>query len=249
MATAKEKVKNETVKTAIEAGKGKVEIVVREGKAEELREKKIIALSGVIDSPRLFWKNRHTEHNHHEEDKAHVIFSKSEMRIQLVLNENSHFAKTVTGKLQLNPELNAFKINNDSTFSIKELSDILKMRKFFFKDRTEATKIISNLQKFKATITSELEKADDRRGNTTDSMVTKVKSDLDTNFTLKMPVYKGQPEKEFKVDIEFDVTDGDEIEVYLISEGMRMIELESIDKIFEAELKPFRDDKVVCIEQ
>lgn len=227
---------------------GVKELVIREGRAEKIREKKIISLSGVINSARLFWQNRHTTHQHHASDKAHVLYSKNGKYITVVINENSHWAKTVKGNLSSNAELDAFKINTSTMFSVKSLSDLLKPRKFYFKDRSEATKIISNLQKFSADVQTKIDASDDRRGNTVDSIITICKSSLDLDFTLKMPIYKGQKDKEFKVTIEISVS-GTSFQLYLVSEDLYVLELDELDAIFAAELKPFQDDKVICIEQ
>lgn len=246
MTQKSEKAKSVSLREAVK--QGKTEIVVREGQAELIREKKVISINGIISAPREFFENRHGEHDHHEADKAHVLFSKQENKITLILNENSHWAKTITGVLKTNPELDSFRINKDATYSIKELSDFLKMRKFYFKEREEATKIIGNLQKFKASIQTEIESDNDTRGNKMDLFVTKVKSNLDMGFTLKTNIFKGQPEKLFKVEIECEVRD-EEMEVWLVSEELRLLELENTEKIFEQELKQFKDAKVVCIEQ
>lgn len=223
------------------------ELVLREGKAEEIREKKVISYGGVITCPREFWQNRHDEHDHHKEEHAYVKFSKEEKTIVLVVNENSYWSKTVTGKLLSNPKLDAFGINEEEFYGSRELCDFLRMRKFYFKNQEEATKMINNLMKFKASITTELAKENDRKGNTNDQVVRRVKHEIPLEFTLKMPVFKGQPDREFRVEIEVDATDG-EVRFYLVSEELAQIELEDLDSIFEAELKPFREALVVCLE-
>lgn len=241
-----DKVINKAISKAVKDGK--IEIVVREGAAEQIREKKLISITGTIQAPLEFWMKRHHIHKHHSPDKTNIIFSKTDKKIILNINENSFFSKTITGVLKINPELDEFKINKDFKYTVKGLADFLKMRKFFFKDRDQATKIVTNLQKFKASIQTQIEEFDNLRGNSKQMFEAKTDSNLDLSFTLKMPVFKGQPDKNFKVEINFDVRDK-QVDIWLESEELRFIELNDIDLIFEKELKMFQAANVVCIEQ
>lgn len=244
--TNKERAKNKAVKDEVQEGVR--ELVIREGEAPVIHEQEVVVVAGTVTAPRKWWENRHGVHNHHKESVARVQYSKTAKEIILITNENSHFHKTIKGALQFNQQLNEFNINKNKMYSIKELAQFLKPRRFFFKDRSECTKIISNLEKFSATVTTKIEQQNDRRGNTVDSIVTETKSTLDLQFELKIPIYKGEEPKEFKVNIECD-SNGGNLQVYLVSDDLFVMEFDELDAIFKRELEPFEKANVVCIEQ
>lgn len=237
-----EKVISKSISKAVKTGT--TEIVVREGNAEPIREKELIRLSGTITAPSEFWSKRK-----HSPNKSNIVYSKTGKQIILTVNENSFFKKQIVGVLKSNPELDDFGVNSSSKkYTVKELADFLKMRKFFFKDREQASKIITNLQKFKASVQSQIEDFDNTRGNSKQLFEVKTDSNMDMDFVLKMPIFKGQPDRTFKVGINFSVRDK-QIDIWLESEELRLIELTDIDTIFTKELRPFMEANVVCIEQ
>lgn len=238
--------KKTSLRTAVK--EGMTEIVVREGDAAIIREKNVLDWSGTITSPREWWENRVGKHKMHKPKFANVIFSKFEKRIELTVNENSHFNKKVKGKLLFNEELVEFGINGKTVRSIRDLAEFLRMRRFYFPDRDQATAIIANLMKFKVRVDQEIVAEKDNRGNVNESILKKVTTDLATDFTLEMPIFKGQPKRKFKVDVEFDIRDR-AVSVWLVSEELREIELKDTEDIFMVELKPFKEADVVCIEQ
>ena len=223
---------------------GVKELVIRKGDAPKVYDPKIVSLSGTITAPRLFNEKRNKDH---KENKCNVVYSKTAMHITATFSEDSYFSTVVKGELLFNPDLNAFGINNpNKKWQLGELRSFLRLRRAFFYEREKNMKLIENLSSFKAKIDTEVTQASDSRGNLTDALETKVKGNLDLSFTLQMPIFKGQPDKKFKVEICFDVRER-QVDIWLESPELAEFSQRDRDSIFESELKTFT--KYVCIEQ
>ena len=104
----------------IVAENGVKEIIIRHGEAEILHEPVALDLQGQIDTPSRFVERRKDDLIR---NKTHVIVNRREMKITLVSNEDNHFATFVTGRLIHNPDLAAFHINKDKSFTLQDWSN------------------------------------------------------------------------------------------------------------------------------
>jgi len=211
-------------------------LTILQGQALPQREPKIINITGTISAPHEFISKRK---GLYEKTRVGVSYNRSLMEITLHADDVNFFGATVTGKLLINPDLNAFGINQAKERTIKDLSKFLKMNKYFFKDVDKCMLIISNLQKFSASVTTQLEQSNDNRGNKNEVFEVKVDSNLDMFFDLNMPIFKGQPAKMFRVDIAFDVRDKS-VSIWLESPELQEIILGDRDAILDTQIEAIR---------
>lgn len=181
------------------------DIVIRTGEAEIIREKQNIELAGDINAPAEFDSKRKSEY---DKLQCHVIVDKENSTIKLVVNERDFVKTTISGRLQLFTELSALKINENKTYSPRELYDTLKFSGAYFKNREQHAALCDKLTKFTGRIESDFVNSNDFKGNVAHSKLTKIKTDLDLKFTLAIPIYKGSEPSVFDVDICLDSKDG-----------------------------------------
>ena len=223
-------------------------VIFREGPAPKLLDPikpNKVELNGVITAPSEFYKKRK---DLHDPNKCHIVFDRHKGTITLVVDEqfaNDNYK--VSGQVTYNPDLLEFQINaKNKTFSIKELLDTLKFRRMFFAEKSVNEKIVTSLYNFKGKIEKTIEETTDLRGNDTKVKITTLTHDLEKDFILSMPVYKGGSPMDFRVEICIEATSGD-VRVWLESKELKEIEQKSLDLIIDAELEHFKE--IVCIEQ
>lgn len=232
-------------KIEINVAEGVKELIIREGEALPLKEPTQVKIAGTITAPAEFLSKRTEEVV--KPKQSNVVFSYEGMYIVLTVNESDGIPTIITGKLQPNPELKKFGINEGKKFTIKDLKQFLKMNRYFFSDQDENIKIIGNLEKFRASVNSQIEQESSNQGNKKQHYEVKVDSNLDLNFTLNMPVFVGQPNSKFQVEICFDVRD-QSIEIWLESAELQQIILSGRQVIIDKALESFKE-KFVVIEQ
>ena len=235
----------ETKELKVTVENGVKELVIREGEALPLRQPELISIEGTIDAPAEFLNKRGTEEVNDKD--SHVVFSYEKMMIRLTVHEGTAWPIVIIGQLKLNPELKKFGINEQKKFTIKDLKQFLKMNKYFFADQDESIKIISNLEKFRASVNTQIEQEANGRGDKKEHFEVKVDSNLDMVFTLNMPVFVGQSNNKFQIEICFDVRDKS-IEIWLDSAELQQIILSGRESIIKKALEPFKE-KFVVIEQ
>lgn len=229
-------------KIEVKLNENQTQLVILEGKAlEELRNLQI-KTHGNILSPAKFHAIRPGI-----PVKSLVTFSRSKMEIHFEADPENPLSAKVSGQLLLNDDLKKFEINSQSKmWGLQELAKFLKMNKTFFADKEKADTLIASLLSFKATITSDLEKANDGRGNSKDLVDRKTNSNMPTDFTLSLPVFVGGDIKTFRVEIGIDSTDSS-AKFWLESSELQDIIITDRDKIIDAELLKF--DGLIIIEQ
>ena len=228
---------------SVKVENGTKEVVIRNGEAPIIREPLVLDVHGTIQAPSEFWNKRKSLYNVND---CHVEYSKQNKSIELTLNESNYFGGTIKGMIEEHPELEKFGINKNKVYTLKELSQLLKMSRAFFADTDEATKVVGNLQKCKASIQTQIEKEESSRGDKKISFEAKVDSNIDLNFTLKMPIWKGYKDHKFQVEICLDVRDKD-ITLWLESQELQQLFIDTREAIFSDELKNF--EELVCIEK
>ena len=228
------------------ADDGKV-IIIREGTApkqlDALKPNKV-HISGTISAPSEFYNKRKTLHN---PDKCHVLYNRNKGELTLITDENfDNDNYKITGRIEENPDLKAFKINTNNMFGVKELMGILKFNRVHFVDKEANAKIVLSLQNFKAKIEKTLADTSDNRGTDEKSKLTKLEHELEESFKLAIPIHKGGKSYTFVVDICLSATSSD-VQVWLESKELKELQDTSTDTMIDAELVHFKD--IVCIEQ
>lgn len=227
--------------------KGEVLIVHRRDDKKIVHAKKPLTLTGVISAPGNFIEKR-TDQD--EKDRVHVLFSKNQenLFIELVTRENHPLSYRIKGTLEKNPDIAMMRVNTKKTSSVKELSELLKFNRFFFPDKDQNMAIVSNLQKFRVSAQTFIEKEDANRGNEKDIYEIKgAETNIDLTFDLMMPLFKGQPAKKFKVEILYRIRERN-VEVWLESAELAELYRAEAEGIIDTELKRFPKE-FVFIEQ
>lgn len=210
-------------------------IILREGDAAPIVLPNQVSLSGTIDAPRDYATVRSSEI---AAEKAIVQYHYENGYIKLNVDPIDKYAATVLGTLVENKDIKSLGINTTSTTTIPELARLLKMRRDLFTDRDKHTALLGNLNKFKVKAQAQIESESSDRGNKKGSFEVTVTTDIPLDFTLKMPLFVGQPEQTFKVEVCFDVRDNG-LDVWL--ESVELAEaLKSAKKsIIDEQLKSF----------
>ncbi|MEL6667954.1 MAG: hypothetical protein AAFP08_03235, partial [Bacteroidota bacterium] len=159
--------------------------------------------------------------------------------------EDKHGGYVVTGKLNPSSQVRSLGINNENQiYTAKTLGRKLKMNRALFADRDKSMEIITKLQKFKATVTQELEKEDDLSGNKLYHFEQKVQSQFKMEFALSTPIYQGLDKKTFKVQVRFDVTDGS-VTYWLESPELKELQDKDRESIIANQVDRFKNQMAI----
>lgn len=200
-----EQEKNEVVKALAEAiaedAKRGRNITIRTGEALEQKPPRTVNIAGVINTP-YEWLNKRKDNI--DQKQCYVIVSREEMGIGLFLNEHDHYQDIVKGRLIISPEFKKFGINEGNYITGMQLSDLIRMNRSFFADRNKAAELVTIMRNFKATVTTQLEASDDKKGNTAQVRRQTVEGNQPPSFELCIPIFKGLPKRTFTVEIDID---------------------------------------------
>lgn len=186
--------------------------------------KKTVQIAGTITAPGNFVEKRFkglskevvVSEDQHERERTNVQYSFSNGEIVLRMSENEEVFYEVSGKLQKNKDIEILKINTGSKLSVQDLSNHLRMKRFFFSDKDQHARLMQNLQTFKVEANKVIEAQNDNRGNARDLYEIKNTSNVDLSFDVTLPIFVGEPQKRFKVEILYAVRER-AIEVWLES--------------------------------
>lgn len=214
------------------------ELIIREGQALPAKEPIKVVMSGDIKTVSTYLAGRLAVTNSQKADKstAIIIVDPKEMTIHLKLDPVNPYGGEITAKLELSDELMVFNINTAKMFTREELVKLLRFNKIWFADPDKHDVLLKSYQAFTAKTASELSAENDTRGNRSNNFSKTVKTDLPEEFTLRIPIFKGQEKKTFRVEICLDVTDGGARFWFESVELHATIEIEK-ERIFDEELK------------
>jgi len=219
----------------LDVSEGVGTVVLREGVAPSLVEKKGFTYSGNIKSVADWVEGKKANQYKFENSNATLLVG--DKSLELILSEDTPLLSTkVEGQLKTFADLLKFGINQeDKIYTNKQLSRLLKMNRFYFPDKDENMQIVTNLNKFKASVTRELEDSNDFKGNKKILFEEQIKSDLKLSFKLSIPLFEGEENKTFAVDINFDITDA-RVGYWLESADLRELEMSERNKIIDREV-------------
>lgn len=232
------------METKLTVENGIKELVVREGQALKVQEPLKVDIKGTIGAPAEFLHKRKKELT---AKNCHVLFSYIGMYVKLIVNETDYYATTITGQTQLNPDLKKFGINENKLFTVKELKQFLKFNRIFFAEIDANLKMITNLERFSASIQTQIDSHANDRGDKKQSLEVKIDSNLDLNFVLNMGIFIGEPSSKFNVEVCCDIRDG-ATSIWLESPELQSLIVSGRESLINKNIEPFKSDFVV-IEQ
>lgn len=224
---------------------------IRTGQALPLREPQKIAISGDINTVRVFAQKRLVSQELAGlqavlTDKSVIYTDKAKREIKLAIDPENYYGATVTGTLELTDDLKGFDINSQSLMNREKLVKLLKFSKRFFDSPEVHLNVLTAYSAFKATSTTQHENSNDQRGNKTVVMDKKVNSNLPESFVLNMPIFKGMPNERFMVEVCLEVTDAG---AHFWFESPELVELiaKRTDEIFTDQLKDIGDIVIINV--
>lgn len=225
-------------------------LIIREGQALPLHNPESIRLSGNIESITNFLARRYNGEKGKglqevDKEKAVVIVNDKLMKIELFLDPENHFNTQVTAALELTEELKAFQINIGKQWTREELVKHIRLNRRFFPDPIKHEELLFAWMKLNLSINSELKNESDNRGNKEQYFKKKINSEgIPTEFTLRMPIFRGQEERDFKVQIFLEATDAS---VRFEFESVDLIELVDRDmkELFQEQLEYCQDFVII----
>jgi hypothetical protein len=215
-------------------------ITIRTGDAPKIFPPENIEIAGTITAPRIFYEARK---GHITPDftpgNTHVIVIRKNKSITLTYNDTSHFRHIINGRLAYSEEYRKLAINELTSYSPMELAKLLKRNRRLFADQAEGMRVISDLMNFQGSVKADIEKQEDGRGNKRNRVAVSVESNIPIEFSLKIPMFVGEPAQFFNVEIALEAQ-GQSVVCFLESPRfLDLTEMES-ERILEQELEVFR---------
>lgn len=226
-------------KVVIEKFEGN-EITILEGQAHPYREPQKISITGDIKSVNTFLGIRNQSGSglqQIDKSKALVIMNKKNRTIKLEIDPENYFGATVTGTLEDSDELKPFGINTQAMFDKKQLVQLLKFSKCYFAEPDKHASMLLAFQKLESTIAVTANDSANDRGNKEKLYKKEVTTNAPTEFTMTIPIFKGFPAQQFRVEICLDITDGGAARFWFESVELDTLRKEQIDEIFDTETK------------
>ena len=214
-------------KINVTAAEGTSTLIIRDGEAEPIHERKPLDITGTIDTPARFLRNRVLLIGTIAGYKAcHVLVDKSVGQISLSIDENSDFADYVTGKIVISDVITNFGINSGKYYTPEDMANFLKSRKHHFESEAIYVDVFTALRQFRATVNQKIAAIKDDMGNYEQKKEQVVEHNIPKAFKLTVPIFKGMPKVSFEV--EFIVSKG--LDVTLSSTELMQITDELRDK-------------------
>jgi hypothetical protein len=226
-------------------------VTLLEGKTLDLKHPVQIKIDGNIQAISNFLKRRYAVDYQGKllqevnKELAIVVVDDVKMEMQLMLDPQNVFGTVIRAELLFTPELQQFHINNRHKWTRKDLLDLLRFNRRFFADPSEFEKLIAAYQRLNLNVSSEIIQASDSRGNREDYFKKVIDSSgVPTEFTLKLPIFKGERSISFRVEVCIDATEG-AVKFWL--ESPELVELIETEKhiIFKRELENCVDFPII----
>jgi hypothetical protein len=200
---------------------------IRHGETTKPVEPQRVAISGNIFAPKEFLEKREGVY---EKNTVNVQVNENTGTITLTVNEHLPTSSTITGKLTYNKDLAEWNINSNKFYDVRELLHFIRFHPSHFCVDRQHKELVKKLSYFSATIKTEIGDKSSLKGNQKVSIEQTVFQDLAQEFKLKLPVFEGDKDFEFAVDLCIDASDGK------ISFWLESVELKDYEKSRRKEL-------------
>jgi len=220
---------------------------LRFGEAAKVLAAQKVTVNGNIKSP-LEWFKKKYLHNDEScffggfdrrlvsNDECHVVVDTKAGSVLLVIQEYSEARQEIKGELLPHYAMDIFPINTDKKLTLTDLRSLIQRNAYWFADADKHTKLLTDLQNFKVSLSKDIVNTNDNKGNMEMSAkITTLLKDISLDFSLKMPVYVGTDPQTFAVETYID-TDGSNAYYQLVSPALLKIKEELKDQELKAAL-------------
>lgn len=188
--------------------KNPIEIIHTERETIPQRDRKNYSITGVLGSI-VEWFRKRTYNGTPQNNREIVLYSihPDKPTITFMSDPTDPLGSEFTISTQLKPDadLAMYAINRDVYFSQKDLKALIRKTAHLFPNIDTAKDLLQRLDNFQARFETEVEKADDKRGNTKDVVVQAIKftkGELPPSFELIAPIYANTKPALLHLDIE-----------------------------------------------
>lgn len=222
------------------------EYVVRHGDAEPIAHKKSISITGVLDAPAQFLKGKPID-----PIQSHLRIYQQDGKLELFINDTDpHTQHVITGQLRKNLDLSTFQINSlTHRWAVSDFLRFVKQNRYFFANKDQHAKLITNMQSWNAKIETVLVQANDQKGNSNFQIEQKVRAvdGFVDRFELNIPIYQGDVNVKFTVEIGLEPKNT-AVLIYLFSDELFELEITQRAVLMKAalsEMESYEFSKVV----
>lgn len=224
----------------------------RTGDAPEIIKKRIHAIKTTINGPWEFYSKKYGVNSSQDFPKEGMVLLFSYEEKTLIFHENvrdSSGGSTIDGKLKLSQELQNLEINHGKSWTSSQLSQLLKFNRLLFANTEECLELVTNLQKFTAKITTEIQDINDKQGNKTQAIIQQASHQIKLHFTLAAPIFQHDQNKStFMVNINLEVRDR-AIEFWLESVELKEIIDSRVREEIDAQVSKFDNVGIACLQK
>jgi hypothetical protein len=213
------------------------ELTIKTGKADDTIHPIPNVFTGILCAPGAFMENRKTLL-----DKTNCRLEIDSNKGELVFysDEKSKFRDAITGKLEKSKILALFGINQEKKYSDKGLAKFLRTTAFYFPNQDALKELIDKLMKFDAMVNLAIVNDKDLKGNAKVAFEKTVTSKIPDSIIVKLPIFEGYEEKEFRLDIGAEATSSS-IEFFFESMELYKLEEEFKRQLLADEIEKFED--------
>jgi len=190
------------------------------GKALEEKDEEPVEISGILSAPADFLERKK---ENWEPKNCHVLVDYYNGSITLKTDERTFNHNTIKGALTESRVLGKFNINTGKRYSNFELAALFRVNKYWFATPEDQSRIIAELQKFQANVSTKIKAHNDNSGNSVSSLEKEVNGiSWNRTFRLNIPIFEGYPKVLVPVEIGVEPTSND---VKLFLESPELYEL------------------------
>lgn len=207
---------------------------IRHGQAEPIKHDKSISISGVLEAPYQFLKGKQID-----SEKSHLRIYNQEGKLELYVQDTDpNTNHLITGSLTKNSNLCAFQINSlTHRWAIADFLRFVKQNRYFFANKEQHSRLITNMQAWNAKIETVLVQANDQKGNSNFQIEQKVRAvdGFIDRFELNIPIYQGDVNLKFTVEIGLEPKNT-AVLIYLFSDELFELEITQRDLLMKSAL-------------
>ena len=178
------------------------ELTIRTGTAPAINEPiKFSIKETSIDGPLEWCKKTYISKRRETTSGTVCIVNVAQNSIEFHEDAEDKQAPVIVGRIIPNPDIEVLGINTGAAISPHKLSDIVKMNRTLFPDKTEAMVLVSKLRDFKGRVEKESETFKDDRANFSLRVAQVAKTNLPETFVVNLSPFLGEPKQPFTVEV------------------------------------------------